>query len=74
MSDNFQVSAQKVCQLSSSTFETSNSSENIENENVSGKKDNDQREDENERSANAAEVEVISPVVSLPVDLFSNLL
>ena len=74
MSDNFQVSVQKVCQLSSSTLETSNSSENIENENVSGKKDNDEREDENERSANAAEVEVISPVVSLPVDLFSNLL
>ena len=41
MPDHFQVSAQKVCQLSSSTSETANSSENIENENVSGEKDNE---------------------------------
>ena len=67
MPDHFQVSAQKVCQLSSSTSETANSSENIENENVSGEKDNEQRENENE-------FEIIPSMVSRPVNLFPNLL
>ena len=67
MPDRFQVSAQKVCQLSLSTLETANSSENIENENVSGEKGNEHRENENE-------FEVIPFIVSRPVNLFSNLL
>ena len=67
MPHHFQVSVQKVCQLSSSTSETANSSENIENENMSGEQDNEQRENKNE-------FEVISSMVSRPVNLFSNLL
>ena len=67
MPDHFQVSVQKVCQLSSSTSKTASSSENIENENMSGEKDNEQRENENE-------FEVIPSMVIRPVNLFSNLL